>query len=659
MTDISQLDFLGSDSEWARNMMRALATAESLTDALAIKILGQQGIEVNIAEQFLKLLRCTNIVMRRNNGWSIDEDIRRMLLLEAREKAIDLSDIHRLLIDISNSQEYFDARDIPHYLLTKAGQAYHMAEIGVTQKSLSLYAESAESHDPGEIWLAGKLASEQQANGVLPPNAIEPIYLLALALYRDGDIEAAYSQFLKVVSSENRSEPVARSLQLIGMIEANRDEFDKSLQHLTESIALYREISLNNGLIWSLRCRALVRQRTDDLIGALKDLNLAIPLCFGDRKAKLLGLRAHIKRAMHNPRDAMLDLNLAIELAKSETLPILLHQRGSLKLDLNEVDGALVDLNRAAETCHDFLLVHILNTRASLKRELGLWEEALYDLNYALSLLEGNSSKSANQARGVLLNTRSVLNRDQGNFEEALKDIGKAVAIGGEDSNLNIEILLSRAKKIRKFVSKLTNVIAEPAKRKVWYDIYISFARTYGSVKEWRLAALMYLHAENYASSDFEQAKCLGGAGGAYEVLGMYSVALPYLDKAKNLVPDDSKILATLAKVKDELGYPIDETRQIFTSAIAADRKNLWAISWFALALSRAGLHTEAIAQARHSDIGSSSNPIILFNLAQVLDASPDNQDKKDALQIAIKARELANSHFSGLAKFLQERGVK
>lgn len=657
MTDITRLDFFGSDSEWTRDMMRALAAAESLTDALAIKILSQRNIEVNIAEQFLTLLRCTNIVNRRNSGWSIDDDIRRMLLIDAREKGIDLSDIHRLLIDISTLHEGLDTREIPHYLLTKAGQAYHMAEIGVTEKSLSLYAESANSHDPGEIWLAGKLASEQQTNGVLPRNAIEPIYLLALAHYRDGDIEAAYSQFLKVAASENRSEPVARSLQLIGMIEAGRDEFDKALQHLDGSVALYAEIHLNNGLAWSLRCRALVRQRTGNLMGALEDLNRAVPLCFGDRKARFLGLRAHVKRAMHKLKEAMHDLNSAIELAKPETLPALFHQRGSLKRELNEVEGALVDLDRAVEICSDVLLVQILNTRASLNRELGRWEDAQHDLDRALRLLDGDSRESVNHARSFLLNTRSALRRDQGDFEGALQDIELVFAILEQYPNFDPEILRRRAKKIRQCVLKLKNAITEPAKRRVWYEIYISAARGYGFAKEWRLTALMYLRAIDYASSNFERAKCLGGVGSAYEKLEMYDVALPYLDEAANLAPDDSRILATLARVKDQLGYTIDHTRPIFTRAIAADRKNLWAISWFALALSRAGLHNEAIARARDSG-ADSSNPVLLFNLAQVLDASPDNQDKKDAILVAVKARDLANASFSSPANFLRERGI-
>lgn len=657
MTDISRLDFLGADSELVRNMMRALATAESLTDALAIKILAQCDIEVNIAEKFLMLLRCTNIIIRRNSGWSIDEDIRRMLLLEAREKDIDLSDIQRLLINISTSHEGLDAHEIPHYLLTKAGQAYHTAEIGIIEKSLLLYAESAESHDLGEIWLAGKLASEQQANGVLPQNAIEPIYLRALALYREGDIEAAYSQFLKVVSSENRSEPVARSLQLIGLIEANRDEFDKALQHLADSVDLYAEIRCKNGLAWSLRCRALVRQRIDDFIGALDDLNRAVPLCFGDKKAKFLGLRAHIKRAMYNPKGAMLDLNLAIELAKPETLPALLHQRGLLKRELNEFESALTDLDHAIEICNNTLLVQILNTRASLKRELGHWGDALHDIDVALKLIDGDNSKFANNARSFLLNTQSVLRRDQGDFEGALEDINRIIEIQDEYSNIDLKILRARAKKIRKFMSKLTNAIADSAKRKVWYEIFISLARTYGSIKEWRLAALLYLRAKDYASSDFDLAKCLGGAGGAYEILGMYDTALPYLDNAENIAPDDSRILAILARVEDQLGYSIDHTGPIFTRAIEADPKNIWATSWYALALSRAGLHSEAIAKARYSST-SSSNPIILFNLAQVLDASPDQEDKKDAIQIAIRARGFANPVFSGPADFLRERGI-
>lgn len=658
MTDISLLSFLGADSKWTRDMLQALATAESLTDALAIKILSQRDIGIKVAEKFLKILRCTNIVIKRNNGWSIDDNIRRMLLIEAREKCVDLSDIHRLLIGISTSHEGLDVRDIPPYLLTKAGEAYHTAEMGVTEKSLSLYAESAKSFDPGEIWLAGKLASEQQADGVLPRNVIEPIYLLALALYRDGDVEAAYSQFLKVANSERRSEPVARSLQLIGIIEADRDEFDKALQHLNDAVALYDEIHLNNGLTWSLRCRALVRQRTGDLRGALEDLNRAIPLCFGDRKARFLALRAHVKRAMHNLKDAMLDLNSAIDLARHETLPAILHQRGSLKRELNEVESALTDLDRAAQICNDVLLVQILNTRASLNRELGRWEDAEHDLDRALRLLDGDSSESANHARGFLLNTRSVLRRDQGDFDGALEDIDLILAMREQHPNFDLENLSRRAKKIRQCVAKLNNAMLEPAKRKVWYDIYVSFARSYDGAKEWRLTALMYLRAKDYANSSSEQARCLGGIGSAYEKLGMYSSALPYLDEAANLVPGDSRILATLARVKDQLGYSIDYTRPIFTQAIAADHKNLWALSWFALALSRAGLHSEAIAQA-HDAVNGSSNPIFLFNLAQVLDASPNDQDKKDAIQVAIKARGLSKNGFSGPADFLRARGVR
>jgi tetratricopeptide (TPR) repeat protein len=659
MTDTVRLDFLGPDSNAVHKMMRALATAESLTDELALKILGHIGIETGLAEQFLALLRCTNILIRRNSEWAIDDQVRRSLLREAKAKDTDLSGIHRLLLNMATGRNTgVDYRNIPRYLLTKAGQAYHLAETGAAEKSLSLYAESATSSDPGEVWLAGKLAAEQQASGVLPREAIEPVYLLALALQRDGDSEAAYSQFLKVAESGLRSEPVARSLQLIGMIEADRNEFDKALAHLDESVGLYEELDLQFGLAWTLRCRALVRQRIKNFKGALDDLNRAIPLCSGDRKARFLGLRAHVKRALNQLREAVLDLNAAIELARPETLPALLHQRGFFKHELHELEGALADLNRAAENSRGLLLVQILNSRAGVKRDSGAWEDARRDLDHALDLLDGDGGRDAHYARGVLLNTRSVLRRDLGDFEGALRDIDLTLEIREQYPSFDPEALRRRAKKIRQYASKIKQASTDSETRKVWSEIHTALARDYMFAREFHLAALMYLRAMNFADSDVARANCLGGVGSAYEKLGMYDKALRYQEQAADILPGDSKILATLARIKDLLGHPIDETRPIFDRALAADRENIWAISWFALALSRAGLHDEAIEKARHSG-SDSDNPILLFNLAKVLDASPEPQDKKEAIRIAIEARKLSKADFTAPAVFLRERGIR
>jgi tetratricopeptide (TPR) repeat protein len=130
----------------------------------------------------------------------------------------------------------------------------------------------------------------------------------------------------------------------------------------------------------------------------------------------------------------------------------------------------------------------------------------------------------------------------------------------------------------------------------------------------------------------------------------------PLLDAVK-LKPNNSPALATLARVMDLEKHPISETEPYFARALDADSSNCWTKSWYALALSRAGRYPEATQYAQEA-IHNSKNAFLLFNYAMVLQASPNSEERRFAVEIAKRAKEFAPFGFKSPALFLRNHST-
>lgn len=652
MSATDSLQFLADAPPRLLRLLQVLAAAESLTDEVALKLLEDQGVSKNFAAAFLELLHCADYVVPCNSEWNFAADVRVALRQSARENNVPLKDVHKLLLKIgSNGDRATAGVLIPAYLFTNAGVAYHMGELGRTKDALLQYARAAETSDKGELWLASLLAEEQQRVGTLAENVIEPTFLRALSAYRDNDKDRAYRDLLIVARSGKTSTLVAWAMQLTGEIEMQRGDLDAAIEHLNQAVNLFDTLKSRNKLIWALASRAAVLHLLKQSPEALKDLERAISMCRGgDWRALLLCRVAVIEHGCHHFDKALIALCEAERCTRSENvLMIVLIQRASLKRERNDLVGALRDLDRAVAISPEYSRSVALNTRASVLWDLGKLQEAREELNHALQI-----ARPENLA--IILNTRSCVRRDQGDFAGALSDTKKIHSLPPKlRRSIEMARIDRRSRKLQKSINKLSKFSKEGTDLdKFWFKYFSSSAKA--SIKfraPYRAAELMKL-ALTYAHSDDERVKCLCWIGIAYEhTLNDKALAVEPLLQAIRLMPDNSTALATLGRVLDSLGRPFEEVKPYFLQAIDADPRNEWARSWYALALSREGQHDDAIRYAKGA-LGEPPHCMRLFNLALVLDASPDPNIRREALLFAQQAKEVAPLGFDEPVTFLE-----
>ncbi len=647
MSTPDPLAFLQEVPPRIRLAMYALGVAESLTDEVARRVLQRYGMSEQSANSFLSLLHCSTFVVPRNSEWYFSREVRTALMNSARAAKEDLGDVHALFLKIGEAGEIQKAGDvIPAYLFTHAGRAYHTGGLGNSPEALKYYARAAETFNSGELWLAGSLAQEQQASGVLPANAIEPAFLQASAKYRDGDSDGAYPSLERIANSTQRNEMVALAMQLAGVIQARRGNMDIALDFLDKAVNLFEELAVQLKLIFALRARAMARRKAKELLPALDDLKHAASLCHGGLKASLLNHSAAIERMLDRNLDAMNDLDEAARIATVRELPSVLNQRGSMRREQGDLRGALVDLDRAVGCCHGEQLALVLNTRAGVLWDLGRLADALNDLEHAVPLA-GSATLAS------VLNRRSAVRRDNGDFFGSLADIDAMIAIPPElRTFIDVAVIRRRAMEVRKAVARLSEASSESDLRQFWFAHFRSAAFRAHKLRLWSRAIEMLSRAIEYASTDDERFKCYLDIGKNFEKTADPARGLLALRHALEIKPDESVALATFARVMDLSGSPIDETEPYFMRAIEADASNLWAKTWFALALSRAGRHKEAIHFAGEAMQGT-SNAILTFNLANVLYASPNTDDRQQAVLVAKQAEAEAQSTFKAPTIFL------
>lgn len=650
MSLAAALQFLEGFPHRVLRVMQALSAAESLTDNVARQVLEVRGVSGARADMFLDLLHCSNYVVPRNSEWHFSPDVRMALRHLARQDNVPLEDVHSLLLRIGREGNRADAGDlIPAYLFTNAGEAYHNGELGFTDEALEQYARSADASDNGELWLAGALSQEQYREGTLGAHAIEPAFLRGLSAYRDRDDDRAYPDLLAVAGSEKRSELVAWALQLCGEIEMRRGELDAARSHLDQSVELFETLQSWDKCIWALEARSEVLRRLRLTLPALQDLWRATSMCFGDWRARLLCRAAVVEHERQRLDEALAALDEA-EACADRLLGLVMIRRAALKRERGDPVGALRDLDRAVAVSELSRRPIAMNTRATVHWELGRWKEALDDLDQAMRIANPEN-------RAVILNTRSCVLRDVGDFDGSLAD-DQAIRELPRKLRwyMDMDKVAARSTAVQASIRKLRLAGSPSESGSFWFKHFYTMAQLSIRARAWYRVVELLNRALVHAHTVAERAKCLRWQGIAYgNTLDDKPRAIEPLQQAIALEPRDSLALANLGRVLDDLGHPLESVAPYFSQAIEADPQNEWARSWYALALSRAGRHGEAVRFAEGA-LGDAPNPVLLFNAALVLDASPESSDQRRAIDYARQAAAEARPEFDEPARFLEQR---
>lgn len=208
--------FLHSAPPGAERILQALAAAESLTDAVAASIYTLSPIENVSAASFVRALHYTSFVQPRNSEWHFSGSVRAELRRRSDNAEPVLQAAHNILLEISLTGDVSKARtEIPSYLFTEGGQAYHQAAVGQTEVALTLYSTAAQHPLSGAQWLAGELAEEQSCAGIVPADSIEIIFLKAMLLFRQGRKREAEPLFERLIASNARSIEVRIAAHLL------------------------------------------------------------------------------------------------------------------------------------------------------------------------------------------------------------------------------------------------------------------------------------------------------------------------------------------------------------------------------------------------------------------------------------------------------------
>lgn len=241
MTTVVQ-DFLAEAPAGTGALLRALAIAESLTDGIVDEIYALAPIANVSSGLFIRALHYADFIVPRNSEWHLVADVRRELLaMQPGGEGLVKAAHELLLARSSQAKAQADRAEVPRYLFTAAGQAYHKAELGITDPALALYAEAASGPLNGPQWLAAKLASEQEARGIIPPNYVQVLFLRGIVLFREGRRREAMPLLEKVARSESPLLEVAIAKHIFGNHIARRQPGEAETM-LWRSIEIGREI---------------------------------------------------------------------------------------------------------------------------------------------------------------------------------------------------------------------------------------------------------------------------------------------------------------------------------------------------------------------------------------------------------------------------------
>jgi tetratricopeptide (TPR) repeat protein len=179
-------------------------------------------LEQHAERRLIRALHFSDFVVERNSEWNFTISVRRYLNECLLKNKYLYQSSHALLYDISSgSISDLDPDTTPKYLLNGIGRAYHKSAIHPSD-GLKLYIEFSKNELTGAQWLLGKLAVEQQEQGILPATAIEPSFLRGMTLYREKRFNDAAYYLNQVTKSNELREEVAIACHLVGKIESSK-----------------------------------------------------------------------------------------------------------------------------------------------------------------------------------------------------------------------------------------------------------------------------------------------------------------------------------------------------------------------------------------------------------------------------------------------------
>jgi tetratricopeptide (TPR) repeat protein len=260
-------EFLEAAPPGTEEALAALACAESLTDSVALAIYNRVPVDGLTGEDFVSAFKYSGLTEPRNSEWNLAPALRQELLTSQALEADAKRAVHELLSWIAqdDAKRTRAGSEVPSYLFTEAGLAYHLAGAGDLEAGLKHYSEASRGGSTGAQWLGAKLAEEQERTGVIPKDRVETTFLRALVLWREGHRRDAMPLFRKVAATNLVKREVAISLHIIGN-EHNRGQRREAERELRRSIEIGHKLGDQFGVAQRLHSLAnlLARQNRPD-----------------------------------------------------------------------------------------------------------------------------------------------------------------------------------------------------------------------------------------------------------------------------------------------------------------------------------------------------------------------------------------------------------
>ncbi|MDT8758034.1 tetratricopeptide repeat protein [Sphingomonas psychrotolerans] len=402
------------------------------------------------ARDFISAFKYSGLTEPRNSEWNLAPALRRELLASPALDAGVRKAVHQLLLEFgrSNANRARAGSEIPAYLFTHAGLAYHFAGSGDLDDAMALYSEASKGEFTGAQWLGAKLAEEQEQNGVIPRGRVETTFLRAWVLLHEGHRQAAMPLFRKVAKTDLPIREVAISLHLVGN-DNNRGQRREAEGELRRSIDIGEEIGNRLHVAQTLHSLANLLARQEDRFDeAEKAYRRSVEI------DEQLGNQFGVAQTLHSlanllaRRDGCFD---EAEKAYQRSLEILegLHDQFGVAQTLHSLanllsrrEGRFDDAEKAyrrsteigEEIGNRFHVAQTFHSLANLlARREGRFDDAEKAYQRSLQILE-----DLNDQFGVAQTLHSLANllaRKEGRFDDAENAYQRSIAIGERLNN--------------------------------------------------------------------------------------------------------------------------------------------------------------------------------------------------------------------------------
>lgn len=254
--------FLDGAPDGTRETLAALACAESLTDQVALEICRLVPVRFLSPEDFVAGFKYCGLTEPRNSEWNLAPALREELVLGNILPQQASRRVHAYLLSLGQAEENRRraGSEIPSYLFTDAGQAYHLAGTGDVESALKRYSATWQAPFNGAQWLGAKLAAEQERTKAIPPGAIETTFLRAWVMLRQNHRAEAMPLFRKIAATDRVMLEVAISLHIVGN-DNNRGQRAQAEQELRRSIEIRKALGDEFGIAQTLHSLANLLSR--------------------------------------------------------------------------------------------------------------------------------------------------------------------------------------------------------------------------------------------------------------------------------------------------------------------------------------------------------------------------------------------------------------